>query len=757
MLKSRYAEYFESKRVRPLGTCPIYYYIDTEFFDKLEELLRERLGRKYREIRNYYTLNEFAKIMNCDTRVIKKYIEDGAVIADKKPFSDYYEYIIPLSENDRLMNFKATHTSLKDIVDKMYNETLERGLIKPKAYKQYRNRVRQFIEKSDYFGCDFIHSEYTIFSKDFGFFVNKNDLKIFEENLESYEMNYEFNKMTLKEREKKSFDMINSNLKKTLSDLKSFYDYRVGNLRCPQPNSYLSIVRGLGNILDKELYQLNNDEILDLIMRISKEFPEKSKQEFLIQFIDYTKENNICTFTKEFAFNYKAKTHMDVSPYTEEQMFRMAVLVFNETHSTYKKKIEKSLENRKWLSIWLFTALHYVCAWRTVDLIVNLPRITLPTETYQELFKLVEDNKFTKEMADRACDELTQTIHYLDIKPHKTRDKATHPLVMDIPEGAKETIGLLLCLSEAHLQKIECETGKALNEKYITNYVRNDWAYEYVFGPEFIDIFEKDLFSNRRANKYYLDSIAKKVDEDELGIGYIIASLARAHNFTLDKLSNTTDVYLNYYKDIPTMDILTMTLFERGVCSFIPYLALKMIEGEDEVRALPLETQSEKINKLPSPINIELLIGKQSKVLQTAKEDISELISFYMNNNSKKIKEDVYKFISKIAKGTAPCKKYNNIYCMSVAKGLGCTELDRDCIGCGQEIYLKSAMHILGNISISLAQNHKVAKTNASKKKYELIIKNVIKPIISNFITCLEEIYSISDVSEFKKIYSNNY
>lgn len=170
-----------------------------------------------------------------------------------------------------------------------------------------------------------------------------------------------------------------------------------------------------------------------------------------------------------------------------------------------------------------------------------------------------------------------------------------------------------------------------------------------------------------------------------------------------------------------------------------------------------LRLNLKKINKLPSPINIELLIGKQSKVLQTAKEDISELISFYMNNNSKKIKEDVYKFISKIAKGTAPCKKYNNIYCMSVAKGLGCTELDRDCIGCGQEIYLKSAMHILGNISISLAQNHKVAKTNASKKKYELIIKNVIKPIISNFITCLEEIYSISDVSEFKKIYSNNY
>ncbi|MBQ8998144.1 MAG: hypothetical protein IJ086_05545 [Clostridium sp.] len=715
-------------------------YYRNDILPKLEEALRVKMIKHSNE-RDYYSALEFTKKFKCGFVPLQKHIDNSIVFAEKIVCGTKTEYRIPLSEVERIQEFKDTHISLSQIC-KMYKEDIDNKVIE-------RRHIKKLFEDNNFFNCNVVEANDTCFSTKNAFFIERNDLEVFTDAINTMKDEMQYNSQDYETKLTNSLDILKEVAPITRDYLNDFIFIRRAGWKNPPVKSYNDVASFLYSNLTKEIFEYDDLEIREFLIEGNAIFTNLNAKAFLCLFINFVQSKTSCNYKNEYIFDYKSKREVDVSPYTMEQMFKFAVLVFNETHPLYQQRINDCIEKRNIASTWLYVALHFVSAWRTSDYINTLPRITIPTNTYQEFFDIVKRGEFTDSMAEDIVTEVVDKVKFLELNPKKTENRNHHSLLLDIPVSARKTIGLLLGLCEAHLQKEE-----DVESTYITTYVKNDWIYKKIFGEEFINIFGDKYFSNIKANKFYLNSIAKKADDEDIGSGYIIASLARAHNFTLDKLSNTTAVYLKYFKDLTNSEILTKTLFERGVCSFIPYMALKIIDGDVDIKNLSMDKKTELISQMPSPLDTEIFIKEQSIVLSKCKEDINDLISFFNHSDPKKIKEDVYRFVSKIAKGTAVSKN-DNIDCIAVAKGLGCLyPKKQDCIGCGQEMYLKSAFYSLGEISYKLTNNYKNAKTKESAMKYACIIKQVIEPILKNFIVCLKTIYKIEDISEYKKIYA---
>ena len=727
---------FDEFKIECMGI--IYYRND--MLPKLEEALRAKMIKHSNE-RDYYSALEFTKAFKCGFVQLQKHIDNSIIFAEKIVCGTKIEYRIPLSEIERIQEFKDNHVSLTQICN-LYKEDIDNKVIE-------RRHIKKLFEDNEFFNCNVIEAKDTCFSTKHAFFIEKNDLEIFTDAVNSLKEEMQYNSQDYETKLTISLNDLRTVSPITKDYLDDFIFIKRKGWKNPPTKSYNDVVNFLYLNLTKEIFEYDDLEIRDFLIEGNTQLTNLNAKAFLCSFINFVQDKTSCNYKNEYIFDYKSKTEMDVSPYTIEQMFKFAVLIFNETHPLYQQRITDCIEKKNIASTWLYVALHFISAWRTSDYIKNLPRITLPTNTYQEFFDIVQKGEFTDLMAEDIVTEIVDKVKFLELNPKKTENRNHHSLLLDVPVSARKTIGLLLGLCEAHLQKEE-----DAESTYITTYVKNDWVYKNIFGDEFIDIFGDKYFSNLKANKFYLNYIAKKADDEETGSGYIIASLARAHNFTVNKMSNTTEVYLKYFKDLTNSEILTKTLFERGVCSFIPYMALKIVDGDVDIKNLSVDKKTELISSMPSPFDTEIFIKEQSIILSKCKEDINDLISFFNHSNPEKIKEDVYKFVSKIAKGTAVSKN-DNIDCIAVAKGLGCLyPKKQDCIGCGQEMYLKSAFYSLGEISYKLNNNYKNAKTKESAMKYACIIKQVIEPILKNFIVCLKTIYQIDDISEYKKIYA---
>ena len=597
-------------------------YYRNDVLPKLEEVLRAKMI-KYSNERNYYSTLEFTKEFKCSFTQLQKHIDNSVIFAEKIVCGTKTEYRIPLSEIERIQEFKDNYVSLTQIC-KLYKDDIDNKIIE-------RRHIKKLFEDNEFFNCNVVQAKDTCFSTHNSFFIQKNDLEIFIDAVDGLKEEMQYNSKDYEDKLTISLNNLKLIAPTTKDYLNDFIFIRRKGWKKPPIKNYYDVASFLYLSLTKELFEYDDSEISELLVEGSTRLTNSNAKAFLCSFISFVQDRADCNYKNEYIFDYKTKREIDVSPYTVEQMFKFAVLIFNETHPLYQKRIIDCIEKKNIASTWLYVALHFISAWRTSDYIKNLPRISLPTNTYQEFFDIVQKGEFTDVMAEDIVAEIIDKVKFLELNPKKTENRNHHSLLLDIPISARKTIGLLLGLCEAHLQKEE-----DVESTYITTYVKNDWVYKNIFGDEFIDIFGDKYFSNLRANKFYLNYIAKKADDEEVGSGYIIASLARAHNFTTDKMSNTTGVYLKYFKNLTDSEILTKTLFERGVCSFIPYMALKIIDGDIDIKKLSHNEKTELISSMPSPLDTEIFIKEQSVILSKCKEDINDLISFFNHSDPKK-------------------------------------------------------------------------------------------------------------------------
>lgn len=726
---------------------------------KQDPSTEENSNQKLSILRNNkqnYNITEFCKIFSIGSSKIRKCIKEGIINANIYTYSNGgYVVEIPRIEVEKIKKIQDDYTSLKSIVVENFGNELESNLVRR------RSNIFNFIKRENYFGLDFIDVKQTIFPETEIAFIKNKDIEFLVNKIKStYISKLIYRNSSNEEKIKQALEYIPDNLSCTKSDIEACINEKLFSTTGGELYGWVDCTKTIGKYISKELYLYNNEDIGTFVSKVSKSISSTTASNFLVYILKRVRERNNCSFNREFIFNHETKKMVDDGPYSLEEMGRFSILVFNETHPKYKERLKLAIKSRASAGAWLYSAMLFVCGWRRSDLMYTLPRITLPTKNYKEFFKKVKDNEFTDKMAESIVSELELIVSVLELKPIKTEDDTNQDLILYIPESARRMIGLLLGLCEAHFQKEE-QTKKKKNNKinegirYVTRSVQSQDIFIRVFGDEFKDIFGNAIFSSNRANKFHLINIAETAEKQKFGTGYIIASLARAHKFTINEKSNTTMIYLKYFKNLTNTEILLKELYERGFCSFLPYIALKAGLGENEITKLSLTEQTKLLKNLPHPLDLEFITKEYTASLAACDEIITNLIDDYKTTKKLQSKKELIEtFIWNLCSSYADGKT-TGTKCILRAQGKPCKYIKREnCIGCEEGIYLKTAFHVLGEKTYIVTEKYKNSKTKAEAFKYKNILQRVLAPILKDFIGCLKEIYNIEDISEYKKIYS---
>ena len=147
----------------------------------------------------------------------------------------------------------------------------------------------------------------------------------------------------------------------------------------------------------------------------------------------------------------------------------------------------------------------------------------------------------------------------------------------------------------------------------------------------------------------------------------------------------------------------------------------------------------------------EMLIQGHDLALDRAKTKINKIIQSAVCDGlePKEIAKDI---LLNIIYNEAPSKQ-GDISCILIAQGKRCVYPKREnWVGCGHEIYLKSCLFELGN-RIQQARELAInSKTQASKNKNILMIKNVLSPIVAEIFITLKDVYKIENIDYLKKL-----
>ena len=491
--------------------------------------------------------------------------------------------------------------------------------------------------------------------------------------------------------------------------------------------------------IDCEIFECTNSDIERM-----REYAENAGTiiyiQYLVMFISYVRKHKKCNFTLELVAPVKKiRTNSNaIKPYSVSEYFKMSYMTFNDEYINEHHLVEKAIMDSQNAYVWLFVAMHYLCAWRKSD-IELLPIVELPYSS-QEVFARIKEHRFNEE-ALKISILLQDEVNNLRKKPKKTEDRQNERfLTIEIPTTLRIVFGTIYSIYCAHVT-LEHYINKNLK---VVDYIR-------FYGDKYQAIFGNTAFSNRRANKSFLDQIVDITERtqgvDRKIMGYKVASYARAHVEGAAGISEVTSKYLQCKMDGLDVNEILMMLFEAGTCSFIPFFLLEIIYG-DRFSNLNIKDQTEvmKMTGL-NAYKTETL----SKALVTAyrrtKNLIDAFFSQYHSAAGKKVAAEqmLNNIVEKSALARVP-----GMNCMCAAKRLPCPFPSRECPGCIYGIYETSFFFQIMDKVRSAYQKLGNAKTENERRKIQAIIDDELLPASCELLSIAKSKYGI-DVEIYKQ------
>ena len=505
-------------------------------------------------------------------------------------------------------------------------------------------------------------------------------------------------------------------------------------------NSVIELVNYLRFNLKQNFSQMSYDDRVNFLKSAEEELGRMTIK-FLISYLNYIKKDDdrkVIVFNKHQ--NDKSKA---VVPYDQETYFTIAYMVFNKDYWKDNNMVEKAVESSSLAKVWLYHAMHYICAWRSIDIRTKLPRIDI-TEKPQDILSKIKMEKYTDQEYALIAEKSLFQFEYRswNKKPQKIhKNHSAQPLRIQISESIKPVIGMLILLCEAH--------NKLNNNKESLCNMRNPEGKEgkKLFGDLYEKILDGGVFSNRRANKNYMNLLSENTEDEEID-GYLIAAYARSHTGSVDSIPKVTERYLSAKMDGYSPNEIVRCLFERGVCSFVPYLLCDTLIGK-EFKQKRIEEQTELIKSIGlTPASIENVIELDDRLEKICNDQINKIIKYCDGQN---IETVIRLILENIIKGNA-LGKDDGMYCLAKACGKRCVNPQKEnCIGCGYEMYSKTLFVILSSEILKNEQFFDNAKTQAEKIKRKALLDNKLYPAAYEMLSTLKNIYKI-DISEYKKI-----
>lgn len=422
--------------------------------------------------------------------------------------------------------------------------------------------------------------------------------------------------------------------------------------------------------------------------------------------------------------------------YAVKDFALMAYCVFNDEIWASQGMLAKAVRNKALADLWLFVAMHLICALRPGDM-ERLPAPKLPFDG-ESVHRMIMDGAFPRHEAVALSDELVVRLKLKPSVPSKTsRYNRIPDLKLFVPESLKEPLGIILAVALAHAPGLQTDAGfvKPCDSLY---------NMRLLFGEQFVMATGNRRFSSRRGNKSYLqgiDVVSNYNDSSGKPKGYILAALARSHKGGIGSLPGITEIYLkdaNFTGYKP--EFIIREMFERGVFSFIP-AALLEIYGGGTYKKLPVGTQTELICGFGLDAQmIEHIAESTVRSAAAARQTVTALLSDIADTEN--LRESVFNVLQNIAAGAAPSRQQEYL-CLMTAAHRSCPNVSRDsCLGCGYEIYTKSAMHLLMKEYVRLS-TQKGADTERGRK----IIESAVMPAIAEMLSAMQSLYPNYDAS----------
>ena len=585
--------------------------------------------------------------------------------------------------------------------------------------KAGRRHILEFMDANDWFGM-----EHRIISRTPHMAVH--ELQELQESITLWLSAY-------KQPARKKITLMLEHFKYKYPETCKLYEQFISNNKMADKPAGWMLLDFILSEIDREITEYDESGLQRLIHRLDEGATRKAAQLFA-DFLGAENQDGESISVWKYTFNIRDNPSLIHDAYPATDFAAMAYCVFNEDMWVQHDLIRKAVNSETCANLWLFVALHFICALRAQDM-ARLPAPALPREG-KIIFKEVMGRDFTEHDAILLVEEFIFRLNLNPIQPSKTAKKDNIPEIkLFVPESLKSSFGIIMAITLAHRKKSQMKT--------LLKTIKFDFSSIHrFFGGDFVKALGISGFSTRRCNKSFLQGIEAIVgNEHGKPKGYMLAALARSHKGGVGKLADMTEIYL---KDAQfggySPEFIIRQMFERGVFSFIPVVLLEMYTGDNYTK-LPITKQTQLIGEVGlTAYQIENMAQAMERAIIKSRVTVKEIIQ-----NPSAVKENAARILQNIASGASPGKQ-SDYFCLMIAAGLSCPFAARSgCLGCGYEIQTKATMH-------TLMREHKhlmVAKTNATPEeiqRYELIIRNAILPAAAEIITSAELLYPDADV-----------
>jgi signal transduction histidine kinase len=537
------------------------------------------------------------------------------------------------------------------------------------------------------------------------------------------------------------YELLNDKYPKTSNLLHKYYSIIGANLK-----HMIEITEYLLYHLKNELYDYTNYDMRDFVKGLSV---DKSLAVGMIitDFFAWAIETSNMNYTEKYKLNQRTTGSINTTAYDGETYLRLIYYLFNPDYIDKNNTMERISNSIKSADAFLYLSLHCICGVRDSDL-VRLPHPFLESDP-ELILETIANGLFSELEARKIVNSIELQLQWQPYTPSKTSNLTDVPdIKFFVPESSKSIIGTYFAAAEAHRQI----TGIP-NDQPLVRIIRDAFELGDAMGEDFFQLFLEQNFSSRRANKAYLQAIELFADDLASDIsapkGYMLAALARSHKGTYAAFADTTEIYL---KDANlsglTPEFVARELFERGVCSFIPAMLLKMLENEGYSK-LPVTKQTLMIKELNiTPNEIENIV----LIIEDRKEENIKILNQIIDTYNINLRETLLEILHNIGSGSAASKN-NNCMCLLTAMNTICNDPERQhCIGCKYEIKTKSIIYLLAGEFSRLKESIKSSKSEIMKNKFKAIISNLILPSLEELLENTREIYGEKVIDEFEDI-----
>ena len=503
---------------------------------------------------------------------------------------------------------------------------------------------------------------------------------------------------------------------------------------CAAKTSVLNLLDFLLYSLKREIDEYDAEELRNLVTQASRELTVATVRR-LTDFLRIS-SNEVWVYQ----FQGRRIVAPENSAYTREQFSVMAYAIFNQESWEEHQLIQKAAEKRKYADLWLYAALHFVCAMRKSD-IYRLPVPSLPYPP-QELRERISKGLFSRAEAKSVSEEILFRMDMNPMKPVKTMRYASPNLKLFIPESLLAPMGVILALSLSYRQP---------DDPFLRKRMIFAQDLREFFGDEFAEAAENKGFLSRRANKAYLQGIEASATEPEPGgasvKGYMLAAMARSHKGGVGRLPEMTDIYLkdaNFAGYSP--EFILREMFERGVFGFIPALLLRHYAGKGYME-LNVTGQTKLIKAIGlDALQIESVTASVTKSFGKAAEIVKETLRAQCGSRG-----ELGAILQNIAAGATPSRQ-SEMLCLLGAAGCACCDPKRSgCLGCGYEIYTKSALYLLMKEYARL-NREKNAADNLHRERLENILERGVLPAVMEILTSVPVLYPDAEMEPLYEI-----